>query len=126
MNAQSSAYRRASDNLIHPDGEAVARDNDASKCGGHEHGKEQKIAQLLSSGERPIFHVPPPFGVLRVPNGTRDSMDCFYRTLQIVSTWNARCQFSPNRSRLAESFSTSIMSLLSIDFFRVLRPRMAA
>src|SRR3982751_1965919 len=120
MNAQSSAYRRASDNLIHPAGEAVASDNDASKCGRHEHGKEQKTAQLLSSGERPLFHVPPPFGVLRVPNGTRD-MDCFYRTLQIVSTWNARWQFSPNRSRLAESFSTSIMSLLSM-FFRVRAP----
>src|SRR4051794_20454892 len=84
-----SAYRRASENLIHPDGEAVARDDDASKRGGHENGKEQKAAQLLRLGERPLSHMPPPFCVLRAPSGTHDSMVCFYRTLLFVSTCNA-------------------------------------
>ena len=74
MDGNPSACRRAGENLIHPDGEAVARDHDASKYGCHEHGKEQKAAQFLSFGEPPFFHVPPPFCVFRAPSETHDSL----------------------------------------------------
>src|SRR5689334_22232155 len=45
--AGSAPGRRAHEELVHPDDEAVARDDHARHGGGHHDGKEQEAAQLL-------------------------------------------------------------------------------